>query len=107
MTPSPSPGSVPPAEPGEPAARAEPVDSLVLHTTDNGVSWLTLNRPDAMNALIPDQRERLIGQARRRLGRPGRAGRRPHRDRQGILSAAPICAARRRPVNGSPVMSPG
>ncbi|GFE24003.1 enoyl-CoA hydratase/isomerase family protein [Streptomyces nigrescens] len=61
MTPSPSPGSVPPAEPGEPAARAEPVDSLVLHTTDNGVSWLTLNRPDTMNALTPDQRERLIG----------------------------------------------
>ncbi|MYT15347.1 enoyl-CoA hydratase/isomerase family protein [Streptomyces sp. SID4951] len=34
---------------------------MVLHTTDNGVSWLTLNRPDAMNALTPDQRERLIG----------------------------------------------
>ncbi|MGW3013329.1 enoyl-CoA hydratase/isomerase family protein [Streptomyces sp. NPDC001219] len=66
MTPSPSPGSVPPAAADEPAGRtgsaspADPVDSLVLHTTDNGVSWLTLNRPDAMNALTPDQRERLI-----------------------------------------------
>ncbi|MGW8972300.1 enoyl-CoA hydratase/isomerase family protein [Streptomyces platensis] len=76
MTPSPSPGSVPPAapdDPDEPTARANPVDpvdpvdtvdtvdSLVLHATDNGVSWLTLNRPDAMNAVTWDQRERLIG----------------------------------------------
>ncbi|MGW9046400.1 enoyl-CoA hydratase/isomerase family protein [Streptomyces lydicus] len=58
MTPSPSPGTVPPAGPGDAAA---PVDSLILHTTDNGVSWLTLNRPEALNALTPDQRERLIG----------------------------------------------
>ncbi|KPC62251.1 enoyl-CoA hydratase/isomerase family protein [Streptomyces chattanoogensis] len=35
-------------------------DSLVLHTTDNGVSWITLNRPAAMNALTWDQRERII-----------------------------------------------
>ncbi|MGA5565046.1 enoyl-CoA hydratase/isomerase family protein [Streptomyces platensis] len=73
MTPSPSPGSPPPAvpdAPDEPTTRAEPsesvesvdtVDSLVLHATDNGVSWLTLNRPDAMNAVTWDQRERLIG----------------------------------------------
>ncbi|MFI5524057.1 enoyl-CoA hydratase/isomerase family protein [Streptomyces platensis] len=76
MTPSPSPGSVPPAVPdgpGEATRRAEPgacvdsldpvdtVDSLVLHATDNGVSWLTLNRPDVMNAVTWDQRERLIG----------------------------------------------
>ncbi|MCX3058557.1 enoyl-CoA hydratase/isomerase family protein [Streptomyces beihaiensis] len=38
----------------------EESDSLVLHTTDNGVSWITLNRPDAMNAVTWDQRERLI-----------------------------------------------
>ncbi len=37
-----------------------PSDPLVLHTTDNGVSWITLNRPEAMNAITPDQRERLI-----------------------------------------------
>ncbi len=36
------------------------VDSVVLQTTDNGVSWITLNRPQAMNALAPDQRERVI-----------------------------------------------
>ncbi|MFH9244818.1 enoyl-CoA hydratase/isomerase family protein [Streptomyces lydicus] len=56
MTSSPSPGTVPPAGPGD----AAPVDSLILHTTDNGVSWLTLNRPEALNALTRDQRERLI-----------------------------------------------
>ncbi|WP_235470885.1 enoyl-CoA hydratase/isomerase family protein [Streptomyces platensis] len=72
MTPSPSPGSVPPAAPDDPdapAAQGDPVavasvdtvDSLVLHATDNGVSWLTLNRPDALNAVTWDQRERLVG----------------------------------------------
>ncbi|MCP3821923.1 enoyl-CoA hydratase-related protein [Streptomyces sp. A3M-1-3] len=35
-------------------------DSLVLHATDNGVSWITLNRPEAMNAVTWDQRERVI-----------------------------------------------
>ncbi|MFI2348523.1 enoyl-CoA hydratase/isomerase family protein [Streptomyces sp. NPDC019443] len=41
----------------------EPVDhveSLVQHATDNGVSWITLNRPEAMNAVTWDQRERII-----------------------------------------------
>ncbi|MEU9036505.1 enoyl-CoA hydratase-related protein [Streptomyces sp. NPDC048352] len=32
----------------------------ILHRVDAGVSWITLNRPDAMNALTPDQRERVI-----------------------------------------------
>ncbi|MER6010016.1 enoyl-CoA hydratase/isomerase family protein [Streptomyces bluensis] len=35
-------------------------DSLILHTTDNAVSWITLNRPETMNAITPDQRERII-----------------------------------------------
>ncbi|MFF3581878.1 enoyl-CoA hydratase/isomerase family protein [Streptomyces mirabilis] len=56
MTSSPE-DSVNPAEPVEPA---DPVDSLVLHATDNQVSWITLNRPEALNAITPDQRERLI-----------------------------------------------
>ncbi|MFJ8946403.1 enoyl-CoA hydratase/isomerase family protein [Streptomyces sp. NPDC102395] len=34
--------------------------SLVLHATDNHVSTLTLNRPEALNAIAPDQREHLI-----------------------------------------------
>jgi 2-(1,2-epoxy-1,2-dihydrophenyl)acetyl-CoA isomerase len=33
---------------------------LVLHATDNAVSWITLNRPEAMNAVTWDQRERVI-----------------------------------------------
>ncbi|UUU40664.1 enoyl-CoA hydratase/isomerase family protein [Streptomyces sp. NBC_00162] len=32
----------------------------VLHRIDNGVSWITLNRPEAMNAVTWDQRERII-----------------------------------------------
>ncbi|MFF3142283.1 enoyl-CoA hydratase/isomerase family protein [Streptomyces sp. NPDC057927] len=34
--------------------------SDVLHAVENGVSWITLNRPEALNAITPDQRERLI-----------------------------------------------
>lgn len=33
---------------------------MVLHATDNQVSWITLNRPETLNAITPDQRERLI-----------------------------------------------
>ncbi|MEU5339569.1 enoyl-CoA hydratase [Streptomyces sp. NPDC020766] len=33
---------------------------MILHTTTNHVSWITLNRPEAMNALLPDQRDRLV-----------------------------------------------
>ncbi|MFI7099908.1 enoyl-CoA hydratase/isomerase family protein [Streptomyces sp. NPDC050161] len=54
-----TPGATDTRTPDTPAAA--PADSLILHTTDNGVSWLTLNRPDAMNALTHDQREHLIG----------------------------------------------
>ncbi|MFF8263406.1 enoyl-CoA hydratase/isomerase family protein [Streptomyces virginiae] len=32
----------------------------VLHRTENNVSWITLNRPDAMNAVTWAQRERVI-----------------------------------------------
>ncbi|MFF2328289.1 MULTISPECIES: enoyl-CoA hydratase/isomerase family protein [unclassified Streptomyces] len=47
-------------EPTGPAAPADPLHSLILHATDNGVSWITLNRPEAMNAVTWDQRERVI-----------------------------------------------
>ncbi|MFZ3568922.1 enoyl-CoA hydratase/isomerase family protein [Streptomyces sp. BH097] len=49
-----------PAEPGPPEDPEKSLDSLVLHATDNGVSWITLNRPEAMNAVTWDQRERVI-----------------------------------------------
>ncbi|MFD7621730.1 enoyl-CoA hydratase/isomerase family protein [Streptomyces sp. NPDC059802] len=45
----------------ESAESADPLRSLVLHATDNGVSWITLNRPEAMNAVTWEQRERVIG----------------------------------------------
>ncbi|MEU8589132.1 enoyl-CoA hydratase-related protein [Streptomyces sp. NPDC048664] len=38
----------------------DPVESLVLHTTDSHVSQLTLNRPSSLNAITPDLREQLI-----------------------------------------------
>ncbi|MEW1924561.1 enoyl-CoA hydratase-related protein [Streptomyces sp. NPDC088360] len=43
-----------------PEAGTDPLDSLVLHATDNAISWITLNRPEAMNAVTWDQRERVI-----------------------------------------------
>nr|WP_079167175.1 enoyl-CoA hydratase-related protein [Streptomyces nanshensis] len=46
-------------ERGEGGERSK--DDTVLHsTTASGVSWITLNRPEAMNALTPEQRERII-----------------------------------------------
>ncbi|WRZ92280.1 enoyl-CoA hydratase-related protein [Streptomyces sp. NBC_01007] len=38
----------------------KPLASLIRHATDNAVSWITLDRPEAMNALTWDQRERVI-----------------------------------------------
>ncbi|GAA3822059.1 enoyl-CoA hydratase/isomerase family protein [Streptomyces chiangmaiensis] len=38
----------------------DPVESWVLHTTDQHVCRLTLNRPGALNAITPDLREHLI-----------------------------------------------
>ncbi|MFE0045454.1 enoyl-CoA hydratase/isomerase family protein [Streptomyces albireticuli] len=60
---SPRANPVGPTGPEDAARPVEPVgpdDSVILHTTDNGVSWITLNRPRTSNALTPDQRERVI-----------------------------------------------
>jgi len=32
----------------------------VMHRLEGGVSWITLNRPSQMNAMTPDQRDRII-----------------------------------------------
>jgi 2-(1,2-epoxy-1,2-dihydrophenyl)acetyl-CoA isomerase len=32
----------------------------LLHRVEDGVAWITLNRPDVKNALTPDQRDRII-----------------------------------------------
>ena len=49
-----------PEESSTPEISADSADSLILHATDNQVSWITLNRPESLNAITPDQRERLI-----------------------------------------------
>ncbi|MFE3327787.1 enoyl-CoA hydratase/isomerase family protein [Streptomyces sp. NPDC059176] len=33
---------------------------MIRHTTEHGICWITLDRPEAMNALTWDQRERII-----------------------------------------------
>jgi len=38
-----------------------PLDEQLTAREDSGVLWLTLNRPEAANAITPDQRDRLIG----------------------------------------------
>ncbi|MFH9135308.1 enoyl-CoA hydratase/isomerase family protein [Streptomyces sp. NPDC017524] len=45
-------------EAAPPEATAQ--DTTVLHSLDGGVSWITLNRPEVMNAVTRDQRERII-----------------------------------------------
>jgi 2-(1,2-epoxy-1,2-dihydrophenyl)acetyl-CoA isomerase len=42
------------------AAPADPLGSTVLHRIEGGVSRITLNKPDAANALSPDQRNLII-----------------------------------------------
>jgi 2-(1,2-epoxy-1,2-dihydrophenyl)acetyl-CoA isomerase len=37
-----------------------PLDEQLIAREEGGVLWLTLNRPEAANALTPDQRNRLI-----------------------------------------------
>jgi 2-(1,2-epoxy-1,2-dihydrophenyl)acetyl-CoA isomerase len=37
-----------------------PLDEQVIAREDGGVLWLRLNRPEAANAVTPDQRDRLI-----------------------------------------------
>jgi 2-(1,2-epoxy-1,2-dihydrophenyl)acetyl-CoA isomerase len=37
-----------------------PLDEQLVTRDDGGVRWITLNRPDAANAVTPDQRNRII-----------------------------------------------
>jgi 2-(1,2-epoxy-1,2-dihydrophenyl)acetyl-CoA isomerase len=48
-----------PTEPTEPTEAPLPPSPL-LHHTSNSVSWITLNRPEAMNAVTWEQREQII-----------------------------------------------
>ncbi|MET9965320.1 enoyl-CoA hydratase-related protein [Streptomyces sp. NPDC006356] len=49
-----------PGSPRGSGSSVDSLDSLVLHATDNQVRRITLNRPEALNAITPDQRERII-----------------------------------------------
>ena len=41
-------------------AEPQPLEDQVQHRVEGGVSWITLNRPEAQNAITPDQRNRVI-----------------------------------------------
>lgn len=38
----------------------KPLEEQVLHRLEDGIAWIRLNRPEAQNALTPDQRDRII-----------------------------------------------
>ncbi|MDX3377024.1 enoyl-CoA hydratase-related protein [Streptomyces sp. ME02-6991-2A] len=44
----------------EPTQAEAPQPTVLHRTTPDGVSWITLNRPEAMNAVTWEQRERII-----------------------------------------------
>jgi 2-(1,2-epoxy-1,2-dihydrophenyl)acetyl-CoA isomerase len=59
------------AKPGAPADASDPLGATVLHTVDTGVARITLNKPDAANALSPDQRNLIIRLLDEADGDPG------------------------------------
>jgi 2-(1,2-epoxy-1,2-dihydrophenyl)acetyl-CoA isomerase len=55
----------------ETEAGAQPLEEQVLHRVEEGVSWITLNRPEVRNAITGAQRDRVISlleEASRDLG---------------------------------------
>jgi len=44
----------------QPQAEERPLEDQLLHRVTDGVAWITLNRPEAHNAITPDQRNRII-----------------------------------------------
>ena len=51
-------------------ADERPLDAQLAAREEGGVLWLTLDRPEAANAITPDQRNRLIDLLRDASGRP-------------------------------------
>jgi len=46
--------------PDETGDNDESLEDQVLHRLHDGIAWITLNRPEAQNAITPDQRDRLV-----------------------------------------------
>jgi 2-(1,2-epoxy-1,2-dihydrophenyl)acetyl-CoA isomerase len=45
---------------GDQMTDEQPLEEQVQHWVQAGVAWITLNRPEAHNAITPDQRDRVI-----------------------------------------------
>jgi 2-(1,2-epoxy-1,2-dihydrophenyl)acetyl-CoA isomerase len=57
-------------QPAQPEAQDRPLTAQLIARVDGQVLWITMNRPEAANALTPDQRNRVIAlldQASRRI----------------------------------------
>jgi 2-(1,2-epoxy-1,2-dihydrophenyl)acetyl-CoA isomerase len=44
----------------QPVSEEQPLEQQLLHRVEDGVAWITINRPDAGNAITPDVRNRMI-----------------------------------------------
>ena len=84
-----------------------PVGDDVTRRIEDGICWITLNRPDAGNAMTQFMRDQIAGVGPRRLERSVRPRRRHHcGGRQGLLQrrrparrpAPTVAQARRRPA---------
>jgi hypothetical protein len=57
----------------------------ITYSLENQVAWITMNRPDARNAINDAMREELLPGAHRRTHQPRHPRARPDRHRQGVL----------------------
>ncbi len=82
------------------------LDSLIRHTTDNAVSWITLDRPETMNALTWDQRERVIALLASASADPDVRAVVITATGRGFCAGADLRGAPAAAMSGSPAMSP-
>jgi acetyl-CoA C-acetyltransferase len=60
---------------------------FVRYEKRNRIAWVTINRPDVMNALHPARERGAVARVGRLRGRPRNVGRDPHRRRRPAFSA--------------------
>ncbi|ACU77568.1 Enoyl-CoA hydratase/isomerase [Catenulispora acidiphila DSM 44928] len=53
-----------------PEVQERPLDETVRHSLSGGVAWITLDRPEALNAITADHRDRLIALLRQASADP-------------------------------------